>query len=134
MRKGWIIVGIALVAVFFGWASGFFHGFNQSFWESRQAVLEGHPELPSCETETGLANAKAAINATPLLKNLGITAIGIRDVKTSSTAKTRVECQGQVLLSNFTKGPIEYSFTKDPSVEPFLIKAKIEPEKLEVAF
>jgi hypothetical protein len=131
MRKGWIIVGVALVAVGVGWTSGFFQGFTRAFWESRQAVLEGHQGLPSCETETGLANAKAAINAAPLLKQFGITALGISDVKTSSTAETRVECQGQVILSSGKKGPIEYSFTKDPSVDaPFLVKAKIEPEKL----
>jgi hypothetical protein len=65
MRKRWIVLGVLLAAVVIGWASGFFHGFATSFVKSRRAVLEGHRGLPSCDSETGLLNAKAAITARP---------------------------------------------------------------------
>jgi hypothetical protein len=37
-----------------------------------------------------------------------------------------------VTLSSGVRGPIHYSFKKDPSVDaPFLVKVQIEPDKLE---
>jgi hypothetical protein len=114
------------------YASGFFHRFVVAFSEGRQAVLGGHPGLPGCETETGLANPKAAINNSTVLKQNGITALSISDSKTSSTSESKVECEGRVTLSNATRGPIHYSFVKDQSMNPpFLVRAKIEPDQLE---
>ena len=94
--------------------------------------MEHHPGLPSCDTETGLANAKAAMDNSPLLKTNGVSTLAIRNVKTSSSSETRVDCEGEVILSSSRKGPISYSFIKDPTVnEPFLVQAKIDPESLQ---
>jgi hypothetical protein len=132
MHKRWIVLGVLFAAVVVGWASGFFHGFTTSFVESRRMVLEGHRSLPSCDSETGLFNAKAAINSSPLLKQYGVIALGISDAKASSVSDKGVECEGMVTLSSAARGPIHYSFTKDPSVDaPFLVKAKIDLDKLE---
>jgi hypothetical protein len=61
-----------------------------------------------------------------------VTALGISDAKTSSTSATRVECEGMVTLSSAARRPVHYSFAKDSSVDaPFLVRAKIEPDKLE---
>src|SRR5258705_11739179 len=135
MRKRWIVVGILLVAIVVGYMTGFFQAFAISFGDRRREVLEGHWGLPRCDSETGLANAKAAINNSPLLKQYGVTALGISDAKTSSTSATRVECEGMVTLSSAARGPVHYSFAKDSSVDaPFLVRAKIEPDKLERFF
>jgi hypothetical protein len=70
MRKRWIVVGILLVAIVVGYMTGFFQAFAISFADRRREVLEGHWGLPSCDSETGLANAKAAINNSPLLSSM----------------------------------------------------------------
>jgi hypothetical protein len=65
------------------------------------------------------------------LKQYGVTVLGISDAKASSVSDNRVECEGTVTLSSAVRGPINYSFTKDPSVDaPFLVKAQIEPHNL----
>jgi hypothetical protein len=79
-----------------------------------------------------LANAKAAMDNSPVLKKSGISTLAIRSAKTSSSSESRVECEGDVILSSSQKGPISYSFTKDPSVNvPFLVWAKIDPDSLQ---
>jgi hypothetical protein len=78
MRKLWIGSGVAMVVAIAAYASGFVTAFTRSFAESRRSVLEHHPGIPSCDTETGLVNAKAAIDNSPLLKTNGITALAIR--------------------------------------------------------
>jgi hypothetical protein len=115
-----------------GYASGLFHGFARGFAESRRAVSEGHSGLPSCDTETGLANAKNVINGIPQLKQLGITAVGISNTKSSSASQSEVDCEGVVALSNSTKGPLRYSFIKDASIgAPFLVKAAVDINHLD---
>ena len=132
MRKHWIVLGLAAVAVVAGFASGFFHNAAVGFVEARRAVLEGHSGLPSCDTETGLANARNAVNSIPGLKQLGVTALGISNAKNSSTTEGKVECEGLVTLSNAMKGPVHYSFAKDSSVDgPFLVRANIDADHLE---
>jgi hypothetical protein len=133
VRKRWIVLGVLVAAAMVvGYASGFFRGFAVAFVEARRAVLEGHHGLPSCDTESGLANAKAAINNSPLLKQNGVTALGISNAKTSSTTEAKIECEGVVTLSNAMRGPVRYSFAKDSSVDaPFLVRAMIDPDKLE---
>jgi hypothetical protein len=132
MRRLWIGLGVVLVVAVTAYASGFATAFTRSFAESRKAVLEHHPGIPSCDTETGLANAKAAMDNSPLLKTSGISTLAIRSAKTSSSSESRVECEGEVILSSSQKGPISYSFTKDPSVNaPFLVQAKIDPDSLQ---
>jgi hypothetical protein len=133
MGKRWIILGaIAVVVVVAGYASGFFHSFAVGFVEARRGVSEGHSGLPSCDTETGLANAKNVINSIPRLKQLGVTALGISNTKNSSATQSQVDCDGVVALSNSMKGPVHYSFIKDASIGgPFLVKAKIDADHLE---
>ena len=42
------------------------------------------------------------------------------------------DSEGMVTLSSGVRGPIHYSFKKDPSVDaPFLVKVQIETDKLE---
>jgi hypothetical protein len=134
MRKR-IVLGVVVVvtaAVVAGYASGFFHGFAVAFDESRRAVQEGHQGLPSCDTESGLANAKAVVNSIPALKQFGVIALGISNAKSSSTSNDKVECDGTVILSNAMKGPVHYSFAKDSSVDaPFLVRANIDTDHLE---
>ena len=65
MRKGWIIVGVALVAVGFGWASGFFHGFAQEFRERNPNGLErgtirGNSNLPAGGPPQNLGSGECA--------------------------------------------------------------------------
>lgn len=118
-KHGTIVLGvIAVIAVVVaaGYRSGFFHGFAQGFVESRRAASEGHKGLPSCDTETGLANAKNVVNGIPKFKQLGITALGINNPKNSSTTESEVDCEGVVALSDSTKGPVRYSFVKDASL------------------
>ena len=132
MSKGWIILGLVAFAVVTGYESGFFRGFARGFAESRRAVAEGHSGLPSCDTDTGFANAKNVINGIPQLKQLGITAVGISNVKTSSTSQSEVDCEGVVALSNSTKGPLRYSFRKDASIDAsFLVKAAVDISHLD---
>src|ERR1700683_5581731 len=129
MRKLWIGLGVMLVIAVAADASWFMTDFARSFSESRKAVLEHHPGLPSCDTETGLLNAKAAMDNSPLLKTNGVSAIAIRNDKTSESSESRVDCEGEVILSSARKGLISYSFIKDPTVNaPFLVQAKIDPE------
>jgi hypothetical protein len=132
MRRLWIGLGVVLVVAAAAYASGFATAFTRSFAESRKAVLEHHPGIPSCDTETGLANAKAAMDNSPALKSSGISVLAIRSAKTSSSSESRVECEGEVILSSSQKGPISYSFTKDSSVNvPFLVWAKIDADSLQ---
>jgi hypothetical protein len=130
--KAWIILGGAAVVVVAGYASGFFHYFALGFVESRRAVAEGHAGLPSCDTETGLANARNVINTIPNLKRLGITALGISNARNSAATASEVDCEAVVALSNSMKGPVHYSFVRDASVGgPFLVKANIDGARLE---
>ena len=132
MGKRWILLGVIAVVVVAGYASGFFHSFAVGFVESRRATSEGHKGLPSCDTETGLANAKNVINGIPRLKQFGITALGISNAKNSSTTESEVDCEGVVALSNSMKGPVRYSFVKDASLGgPFLVEAKLDADHLE---
>jgi hypothetical protein len=125
MRKRWIVFGVIVAAVVVGYASGFFHSFAVAFVEGRRSVVEGHWGLPSCDTETGLGNAKGAINNIPTLKQLGITALGINNANAGSTTDSKIECEGVVTLSNGMRGPVYYSFAKDTSVDaPFLVRAR----------
>jgi hypothetical protein len=79
-----------------------------------------------------LLNAKAAMDNSPLLKTNGISTLAIRNAKTSSPSESRVDCEGEVILSSSRKGPISYSFIKDPTVNaPFLAQAKIDPGSLQ---
>jgi hypothetical protein len=130
MSKFWIAVGAAAAVGVIGFTSGVFpgfaRGFTKGFTEARRSASEGHSGLPSCDTETGFANAKNAINNIPPLKKAGITALGISDAKSSSASKTEVQCDGVVTLSNQMKGPVHYSFAKDPSIAgPFEVRAVI---------
>jgi hypothetical protein len=125
MRKLLIGVGVVLIIAAVAYASGSLNGFTRSFTESRKSVLEGHQGIPSCDTETGLANARAAIDNSPLLKKNAISALAISSPKTISSSEDRVECEGDVLLSDVRKGPISYSFTKDPAIGAgFFVRAK----------
>ena len=131
MRKRWIVLGVA-VAVVVGYASGFFHDLAVGFVEQRRAVREGHSGLPSCDTETGLANAKNAVSGIPSLKQNDITVLGISSVTNSSATNEKVECDATVTLSNAMRGPVHYSFAKDSSVDgPFLVRANIDADHLE---
>jgi hypothetical protein len=130
MSKLWIGLGAAAIVGVVGFTSGFFpsfaKGFTKGFNEARRSASEGHPGLPSCDTETGLANARNAINNIPPLKKAGITALGISDAKSSLATETEVQCDGMVTLSNQMKGPVHYTFAKEPSVGgPFLVRAVI---------
>jgi hypothetical protein len=126
MSKLWIGLGAAAVVGVVGFTSGFFPSFAKGFNEARRSASEGHPGLPSCDTETGLANARNAINNIPPLKKAGITALGISDAKSSLATETEVQCDGMVTLSNQMKGPVHYTFAKEPSVGgPFLVRAVI---------
>jgi hypothetical protein len=132
MRKLLIGVGVVLIIAAVAYASGSLNGFTRSFTESRKSALEGHPALPSCDTETGLAYAREAIGNSPLLKRNGAYALMISSPKTSASSEDRVECEGDVLLSDVRKGPISYSFTKDPAIGAgFFVRAKIDPDKLQ---
>ena len=133
MGKLWIILGVVVAAaVVAGYTSGFFHYFAVAFVESRRAASEGHKGLPSCDTETGLANAKNVINGIPRFNKLGITALGISNTKNSSATQVEVDCEGVVALSDSTKGPVRYSFIKDGSIDGrFLVKAKVDVAHLE---
>ena len=133
MGKRWMILfGVIAVAAVAGYTSGFFNYFAAGFIESRRAVSEGHKGLPSCDTETGLANAKNVINGIPKFKQLGITALGISNAKNSSSTETEVDCEGVVALSNSMKGPVRYSFVKDASLGgPFLVRAAVDTGHLE---
>jgi hypothetical protein len=132
MGKRWILLGVIAVIVVAGYISGFFHSLAVGFVESRRSASEGHKGLPSCDTETGLANAKNVINGIPRLKQFGTAALGISNAKNSSITESEVDCEGVVALSNSMKGPVRYSFVKDASLGgPFLVKAKLDADHLE---
>ena len=116
-NKGLMVLGVVLVAATaFGYANGLF---------------DNQDGLPGCETKLGLANAKAATNNSPVLRQNGITALGISDAKTITTTESRIECEGRVTLSSGMQGPIRYTFMKDQSMNaPFLVRAEIEPSQL----
>ena len=131
MRRRWIVViCLLLVVITTGCVTGFFHNFAVSFSESRRAVLEGHRDLPSCDSESGLANARTVIDDIPILKQNGVTVLGISDAKPRSTTESDVECDGIVTLSSAVRGPVHYSFAKDPAIQPFLVRAKIDQDEL----
>jgi hypothetical protein len=104
MRKLLIGLGAVLIVAAAAYASGSIDAFTRSFTESRKSVLEGHQGIPSCDTETGMANARAAIDNSPLFKKNGISALAISGAKTSLSSENRVECEGEVILSNSLKG------------------------------
>jgi hypothetical protein len=128
-RALWIGVLLCIavsLAVYFG--RGVVYGFIAGFeWQQ-----EGHPELPSCDSRIGQADARRAFEGSPLAKTLGITIVTFTDPRTLLVSENRVECKANVMLNSSATDSIDYSFSKDSSLPrgQYLVRAGLEKNDL----
>jgi hypothetical protein len=116
MRKVMItLAGMAVLAVVL-YFTGFAGGFAEGFVTSRDAVLEHHAGLPTCESQHGQDDAKRASNDSPLAKQTGVAIVLMSDVKKVSISTDKVECSATAFLNDGKKGTMAYSFEKVASL------------------
>lgn len=125
MRKTMVagaLVAVSAVLHLFGFFDGLAEGFVSGF--------EGHPGLPSCASSHGQSDVMRAIDDSPFAKTSGLAAISIGNPKTVSANAQKVECTATVILNSARKGPVNYSFTNDSSLErgKYLVHASLDPE------
>jgi hypothetical protein len=126
---GVVLCVASLLAVYFG--RGFVDGFIAGFeWQQ-----EGHPGLPSCDSRVGQADAKRALEGSPLAKTLNITIVTFTNPQTFSTSKDKVECEASVMLNSSATGSIDYSFSKNSSLPSgqYLVRAVLKENDLNSA-
>jgi hypothetical protein len=116
MRKVMItLAGLSVLAVAL-YFTGFAGSFAEAFVTSRDAALEHHAGLPTCESQHGQDDAKRASDGSPLAKQTGIAIILVSDIKKVSISADKVECSATVILNNAKQGTMTYSFEKVASL------------------
>lgn len=83
--------------------------------------------LPSCESSGAQTAVRDAMRNAPM-GQMGISIIAFKELAVVSKGEERVDCSGQVLLTNGLTAPITYVFYVDRSFQPaqVLVRANVD--------